>query len=149
MQEAVPGKSKRRAKARQGLSMKIITICTVLALGIGLVAAPSFGARRTIHMEAEAGQLIDTSVANATSGFRGSGYVTGFTKDDSKVILTCTAPAGLYTLSLRYHSPNGPKGYDLKVNGEGTSGMFDQSQGWAMHTAGKVELKKGANTIEI
>jgi len=103
----------------------------------------------TIHLEAEKGQLVDTSVAVSFPGYSGSGYVTEFTKDDSKVVLTFDAPGGLYTLRIRFRTPSGAKGYDLKVDGEGSSGMFDQSQAWAVHTAGKVELKPGSNTLEI
>jgi mannan endo-1,4-beta-mannosidase len=124
---------------------------TDLALAIIMVAALcSTSAAGTIRLEAESGELVGTSVSTARDGYSGAGYVTGFDADADKVVLHADAPAGLYQLRIRYCTPHGPKGYGLTVNGESSAGMFpDSGAEFALHSAGKVELRAGANTIAI
>ncbi len=127
--------------------MKILITIWVVLLSVACTGVQA--ARPAIHLEAENGQLMDTSVSTSFPGYTGSGYVTGFTKDDSKVMLTFNAAGGLYTLRLRYRTPSGVKGYDLKIGGVGSSGMFGATSHWAELTTGKVDLKSGQNTLEI
>lgn len=106
--------------------------------------------RKTIHLEAETGQLVGATVATTRTGFSGKGYVTGFTKDGDKVILKFTAKPGIYEALIRYSAPMGSKGYELGVNGMKSSGMFAGTEDvFATTSAGKVELRAGANTLEI
>lgn len=106
--------------------------------------------RKTIRLEAEYGILNGTSVARTRAGYSGKGYVTGFDADGDKVTLTFPAQAGLYTVRLRYCSPDAEKGYDLIVNGFRFSGKFSPTRAaFAVHSAGKVGLKAGVNTLII
>ena len=106
---------------------------------------------KTIHLEAESGALNDVHVATDGVGFLGKGYVTGFTKDKSRLTLRFNTPqGGIYNLKLRYRSPSGSKVYEMSVNGSPLSGNFPQTdKNFVMQAGGKVELKAGANEIVI
>jgi mannan endo-1,4-beta-mannosidase len=105
---------------------------------------------RVIHLEAEDARLYGPRVATARSGYSGTGYVTGFTKDGDRIAWTFQARAGVYEARIRYSSPRMPKGYVLVVNGAKVSAMFDPTDdGFATASAGKVELKEGSNAASI
>ncbi len=110
----------------------------------GIAAAPA----QTL-LEAEHGTLTGVAVATAAAGYSGSGYVTGFDAPGDKVAWTFTAAAGVHRLTIRYRTPFGTKGFGGALNGDGLSGMFPASAGFAVHDAGLVELAAGANTLEI
>ncbi len=102
-----------------------------------------------IALEAENGTLTGTSVTTAAAGYSGSGYVTSFDNTGDSVRWTFNATNGLYQLRLRFRSQYGEKGFDAKLNGATSSGMFPQSTSFATFDAGLVELTNGNNTLEI
>lgn len=121
-----------------------------MLIALAMTATPVTHQKQAIRVEAEAGQLVGTTLSTARAGYSGKGYVTGFTKDGDKVVIKFNAKPGIYEAFIRYSSPMGPKGYDLGVNGIKTSGMFaGTSDGFASTSAGKVELRSGANTVEV
>jgi len=106
--------------------------------------------RQTIRLEAEDGQLHGTSVAADRPGFSGTGYVTGFVQEGASVVLTFKAESGIYDAKIRYSTPNGEKGYVLKINGSEISGMLPfTGNAFGTTSAGKIELVSGQNTVEI
>ncbi len=110
--------------------------------------APQAGA---VHLEAEDGTRTGSTVQTKIPGFSGKGYVGDFQPDGAKVAWTIPhAQAGLYEVKIRYSAPNGPKGYDLAVNGKASSGMLAATKDeFATLDAGKVELNAGTNTVEM
>lgn len=115
-----------------------------------IVSLPRGPARKTIHLEAEAGKLVGTAIATTRAGYSGKGYVTGFTKDGDKVVLTFRAVPGIYEAKIRYCASMGEKGFDLDVDGRKSSGIFPATgEAFATTSAGKVQLKNGTNTVEI
>ena len=106
-----------------------------------------------IRAEAEDGRLTGTAVAASGTGFSGRGYVTGFDADGDRVEVTLVAPKdGVYSLRLGFRTPSGPKGFAVRVNGSaGTSGMFPETGPgkFAVHEAGKVDLKRGENAVAV
>ncbi len=119
-------------------------------IGTMALQAASAAPRQRIRLEAENGQLIGVTVAAARHGYSGSGYVTGFRKEGDKVVLKFRADGGIYDAVIGYSAPNGGKGYELEVNGSKLSGMFAPTADvFAVHRAGKVELKAGENILAI
>lgn len=117
-----------------------------LLLLCALLAAPS----PTVRLEAEAGALTGTETATNRAGASGGRYVTGFSGAGDKVAWTVRAPAGIYTVRIRYSSPKQPKGYVLNVNGVGLSGMFEPTDdGFAIAEGGRVELTEGENRVAL
>ena len=106
---------------------------------------------QTLHLEAEAAMLTGNAVLTKRPGFSGTGYVGSFEKEGAKIVWIIPAVhAGLYEAQIRYSAPFGEKGYDLIINGAKLSGTFlGTGQAFATLPAGKVELKDGANTVEI
>ncbi len=103
----------------------------------------------SVHLEAEDGELVGTSVSTAGAGFSGKGFVTGFVSSTAKVILRFSAKPGIYEAKIRYSSPSGPKGFGVRVNGHSSSGMFPKTgDRFEVISAGKVELS-GQNELEI
>ena len=104
-----------------------------------------------LHLEAEAAQLSGPQVLTKRAGYSGTGYVSGFAKDDDKISWTLNVPnAGIYLARVRYSAPFGAKGTALEVNGAKTSVMLPETKDvFATASLGKVELKKGENSIAI
>ncbi len=128
----------------------------VALLSLGLRAAPGAAPGRPdgaapagICIEAETGQRAGgVVIANAGTGFSGTGYATGFIKDTDCLTLTFAARAGLYALAIRYRAP--VKGFSYDLNGRTFSGKFADSKGaFASQHFGKVELRDGENTLAI
>src|SRR5687767_567207 len=120
------------------------------------VAAATFGGSRplkaqTLRYEAEAGQRFGTNLSNAVAGYSGTGYVTGFDSSSGSdaVQLQVDVPDGLYEMWVGYRSPYGPKGYNLRVDGETGTGMFDQSNVFSADRAGVFNVHGGTNTLAI
>ncbi len=121
-----------------------------------VVAVPSVSAALVIpanalRLEAEDAVLSGNTVLTKRPGFSGKGYVGSFEKDGAKIVWALPqAKAGLYDVQIHYSAPFGTKGYDLLVNGAKLSGTFPATgEKFAAHSAGKVEIKDGANTLEI
>ena len=104
-----------------------------------------------IHLEAEDGTLTGNTILTTRPGFSGKGYAGDFVPDGAKVAWTIpNARAGIYDVKIRYSAPNGPKGYDLAVNGKTASGtLAGTGDAFADESGGKVELTAGANTVEM
>jgi mannan endo-1,4-beta-mannosidase len=114
-----------------------------------LTNGPASGA---VTLEAENGLLTGNPVpyvTTATSGYSGTGYVTGIRDSTALISWSFTAPPGLYELQVRYRSPNGQKGFNGTSNGHGFSGMFSQNNSFALFDAGLVQVVPGANTLQI
>ncbi|MEZ0538075.1 glycosyl hydrolase [Fibrella arboris] len=121
----------------------------ILLLLILIRALPTFAAD-PIRIEAETGVLTGVTIATATAGYSGSGYVTGLDAEMDKILVTFTAKAGLYDLSIGYSSPFGNKGIDFQVNDEKGNGTLTQtSAGFRAANLGKFLLKEGQNTIAV
>jgi hypothetical protein len=125
-------------------------------LALGNATSPALcqeapAAPATLHLEAENAQLKGPSVVTVRKGFSGSGYVSDFSRDSDTITWTLTgARAGLYDVRIRYCSPFGEKGYELIVNGAKISAMFAGTGAeFETATAGKVELRAGANTVVL
>ena len=119
-----------------------------------LVSAPEKPVKAmpgTLHLEAEDAALSGNTILTKRPGFSGRGYVGSFEKDGAKIVWSLpAAKAGLYDAQIRYSAPFGIKGYDLAVNGAKLSGTFPATgETFASHSAGKVELKAGQNSVEI
>ena len=106
--------------------------------------------RLPIKWEAEDAELMGPTISKTRTGYSGSGYITGFTKEGDAATLRTKATGGIYEVKIRYCAPGGPKGFGLRVNGSEISGMFPAT-GDKFNTiiAGKIELKSGSNIIEI
>lgn len=103
------------------------------------------------RVEAERGVLNGVELATTPAGFSGTGFVTSFDNATDNVVMSFTATAGLYALSVGYTSPFGPKSFDFQVNDERGSGMFAATAATEFSTAnaGNFLLKAGLNTITI
>ncbi len=120
-----------------------------------LLAIPSMPALAQtgapIHLEAEDAQISGLpTVQNARAGYRGTGYVSGFSAEGDKLSWTIPdARAGIYEVRVRYSAPD-RKGYDVAVNGAKISAMFAPSpDGFAIAKTGIVELRDGTNTLDL
>lgn len=135
---------KTRQRALVGHSRSGLFLLLFLLAGLtGFAADP-------IRVEAETGVLTGVTIATATAGYSGTGYVTGLDADTDKIMLTFTAKAGLYDLSIGYSSPFGNKGIDFQVNDEKGNGTLTQtSAGFKATNLGKFLLKEGQNTITV
>ncbi|WP_266365536.1 glycosyl hydrolase [Tellurirhabdus rosea] len=102
-----------------------------------------------IRVEAETGTLSGVEVATSTTGFSGTGYVTGFDAETDQLRLAFNAPAGLYEISIGYRSPFGEKGVEFRLNDVRSSGTFRQTSTFSSHSLGKFLLKDGPQTLTI
>ncbi len=113
------------------------------------IAALITAVPHTIRLDAVNGELSDLHIANERKGYSGPGYVTGFVADDSHLTWNFQAAKGTYELKIRYGA-DGPKGFQLLVDGYGVSGMMARSgSGFACRDAGLVILRDGVNTIDF
>jgi mannan endo-1,4-beta-mannosidase len=103
----------------------------------------------SIRLEAETADQFDTVISHDRPGFSGSGYVTGFTKENSHIIWKFRARPGIYLLKL-YYSSTQAKGTSLKVNGVSMDAMLDPTgDKFGEEDLGKVDLKEGENVIQL
>ncbi len=103
-----------------------------------------------LRVEAETGVLTGVTIATATAGYSGTGYITGFDADTDKLTMTFTAKAGLYELGIGYASPSGNKGIDFQLNDDkGSSTLTQTTAGFRVASLGKFMLKEGQNTITV
>ena len=126
-----------------------ISLAPALLL-LTLILSPVQAGVPIISQLAEHGKLVGLTVAKTIPGFKGSGYVTGFTKPGNLLIVTFHIPAsGLYDAIIRYSSP-GQKGFVLMVNGFKYSSMFPSSpKHFSNFNFGLVKLDAGKNVISI
>ena len=130
--------------------IKSMKIERVILLLIWLVLSNSNPCIATdIRIEAENAMLTGVNKATALSGYSGTGYITGFDADGDNIMFIFEGTEGIYDLLIGYCTPNGEKGYDLTVNGGGSTGMFPASGSFSEISAGKVLLVNGRNTIII
>ncbi len=103
------------------------------------------------EVEAEDGILTGVTVSTLTSGYSGTGYITGFDNIGDKVTVTVNVTeAGFYKLVIRYLANLGEKTQDLYVNGEGPSLIvFPLTITFSDIDAGNYLLNEGANTITV
>lgn len=102
--------------------------------------------------EAEKGVFDGVQATSSPAGASGNAYVTSFDNATDKVTIHFNATGGLYNLQIGYTSPFGPKGYDLVVNSETGSGMFEGTSTenpFGIASAGKFYIKEGLNTVTI
>lgn len=111
---------------------------------------PPPATRPAIILEAEAGEPHGTLYATTRPGFSGDGYITGVDKETDRLVFRPRSKAGgLYEVNVRY-SAQSIKGFGLKFNGVGHDDFFQPTgDAFATHSAGKVELKRGENVIEL
>ncbi len=115
-----------------------------------LVPSISIAESGAINLPIGRAELQGTTIARSIPGYTGQGYATGFITAADNVTFRFDAQAGLYRPEIRYSSPAGPKGYNLKVNQLTFSGTFPATgNSWAMHRAGIVRLINGNNIISI
>ena len=146
------------------------TVVTIIVLAL----IPALGLGQAIRVEAEDARLDgptltvvrpgaavkavsdgvvakEATAAELRAGFSGSGYVTGFVAQTSELVFAVRAPAdGVYQLRIGYGCDQ-RKGYTVAVNGLKLSGSFApvEARGFAVQSAGRVELHLGVNTIAI
>jgi mannan endo-1,4-beta-mannosidase len=123
----------------------------IILLLVAWFAFPGSGlpAVNDYWLEAEAAELTGVSKATSYSGYSGTGYVGGFDNETDKITFSFEATAGLYELFIGFCTPHGEKGYELTVNGNGSTGMLPGSSIFKEISGGKVLLVAGKNTIII
>jgi mannan endo-1,4-beta-mannosidase len=104
-------------------------------------------------VKADAAVAADMPAVRPTvrTGYSGTGYVTGFTAQSSRLVFDVEAPvAGAYELRVGYACPQ-KKGYSVQVNGLKMSGTFAPTPGlgFGVQSLGRVELQQGANTVAV
>jgi mannan endo-1,4-beta-mannosidase len=121
------------------------SVAALSLLAFGWSHAPA----AVYRFEAEAGTRSGVSVASSVPGFSGTGYVTGFDGANDRLGWSLNVPQGLYDFYLGYRSQFGEKGYDLRVNGVTTQGMFAPSTTFAQEFAGQFYLDTAATAVDV
>jgi mannan endo-1,4-beta-mannosidase len=130
----------------KGFGGKILIVLLVSSLSL---PGNSFSAVNDLWLEAENAVLTGVSKSTSHSGYSGTGYVAGFDAEGDNIAFSFEATEGLYDMFIGFCTPNGQKGYDLMVNGSGSTGMLPASGSFTEVSAGKVMLVNGLNTIVI
>ncbi|EMR72134.1 putative mannan endo- -beta-mannosidase protein [Eutypa lata UCREL1] len=125
------------------------TLKAGLAFAAGITTAVCQNNTRVF--EAEDAVLNGTTVDTATTGFSGTGYVTGFEDATDKVTFEVTSESlTLYDISIRYAGIYGEKRTSLILNGGSTSEVvLAEGDTWANVSGGQVLLEAGDNTIDL
>lgn len=125
--------------------ISLVFILLFAATMIGCVGA------KPVTLTADQAKLDTVRLSTSRPGYTGAGYALGFKNDVGTIEWTYEAPkAGIYDLAIRYTAPTGGKGYELSVNDIGYDGFFPASvDAFSTHDAGKVELRRGGNTIRL
>ncbi|CCA73405.1 hypothetical protein PIIN_07359 [Serendipita indica DSM 11827] len=99
--------------------------------------------------EAEDGTLSGTTVDTATSGYSGTGYVTGFTDSTTSLSITVSAGStGLYDFSVTYAAPYGEKYTAVSLNGSPNGEIhFTETTTFTTVSGGQLLLNEGQNII--
>ena len=102
-----------------------------------------------VTLQAENAALTGVSRATATSGYTGTGYVTGFDQAGDNVTWSSfNATPGPYRMTVRFRSPFGDKGFEGSLNGVAFSGTFKSSSSFTTFDAGLVTLR-ASNTMTV
>lgn len=133
---------------------RVFSILTMLALLITTLCFQGMiisAGSETIVCEAENGVLTGTTKSTSTSGYSGTGYVTGFDNDgDSVTVNANVSTAGLYTIYIRYSSPFDDKMSSLVANNTSAGTLsFPKTIGFVEKAASKATLNTGNNSIKI
>ena len=115
----------------------------------GLPAPPPGVLSTAIELEAEKGVLTGIDISTLASGFKGSGYVTGFDEANDALSWNFKSAGGVHRLLIRYRTPSGMKGCAADLNGSASSLMFPANMEFTSLDAGLVELVAGSNTLVI
>ncbi|KAH0612372.1 uncharacterized protein H6S33_010424 [Morchella sextelata] len=120
----------------------------VLTLAASLL--PSIFAQ-TVTYQAEDATLTGVTVATASAGYSGTGYVESFDESTDQVTFTITsAETKLYDLGIIYMGPYGAKYTRVSLNGgAGSDVSLPETTAWTTASAGQVLLNAGTNTISI
>lgn len=119
-----------------------------LTATIGLLTAitPNAGVR----LEAERGVAQGATISQARAGFSGNGYLTGFEAEGARVEWKVDLPPGIYTVTVRFATPGGPKRSEIEVDGRrlefalpDTKGAFDSIR------AGRIEITKRDSSVSV
>lgn len=113
------------------------------------VAVCSLTAHADVRIEAEDATLQGVETRAEQPGFSGKGYVTGFDQPGDQITLTADAAPGIYDVFVGFRTPGGHKGFDLRIDALGSSGLFPAMSSFSRHYAGKVELKGERHVIEL
>ncbi|KAH8145368.1 uncharacterized protein LAJ45_10651 [Morchella importuna] len=122
--------------------------------GLILTAAasllPSIFAQ-TVTYQAEDATLTGVTVATASAGYSGTGYVESFDESTDQVTFTITsAETKLYDLGIIYMGPYGAKYTRVSLNGgAGSDVSLPETTAWTTVSAGQVLLNAGTNTISL
>jgi mannan endo-1,4-beta-mannosidase len=110
-----------------------------------------FAQELVTEVEAESGVLNGVQTSTATSGYSGTGYVTGFDNADDYLTVSVKVPSkAFYSIVITYRSASGFKTQYISINGSGNSPInFTQSDGFAQTNVGKYLFNQGENTISI
>jgi len=103
-------------------------------------------------LEAEDGVLTGVEIATATSGYSGTGYVTGWEDNGTdQVTVTFNAPAeDTYQIKIGFATPYGAKSQELIINGSSVGIIsFPQSDDFTSILGTTMLLPAGDNTITI
>jgi mannan endo-1,4-beta-mannosidase len=108
-------------------------------------------AEKAAVWEAEDAVLRGTEFSDETTGYSGSGYVSGFDEaEDALEFVVRVGEEGFYPLLIGYSSPFGKKDYTVYINGSmAGEAAFLQSDRFAETEFGEVLLLEGENRIEI
>jgi len=131
------------------MSIKLPFLIALAVFQIPLYGKSGFG-DIIAEAEAEDGILQGVTIASATPGYKGSGYVTGFDTDNDRVTVTLDVPeSGHYKLAIRY-SNSSDKTQDVSVNaGYSFPVLFPDQPGFALTDAGNHYFETGPNTVAI
>ena len=102
-----------------------------------------------VRLEAENATLEGPTVATTRKGYSGTGYATGLTKPNARIVWRVRSEPGLYAVRLGYAAAT-ERGFTISVNGSKSSGMIPATgDAFRAGELGKVELKAGENEIAV
>jgi len=121
-----------------------------ISINIQIFAINSTNCTGIQTYEAENATLTGTNIQTSTSGYSGSGYVSGFDNTDDKVSFQVAVnAAGNYPMTIRYAASSEKQNY-IYVNGTLVETvLFPASTQFTEIAALDLTLNAGANTVEI
>lgn len=131
------------------MKLNVEKLSVVLLLAVLVQPGKTSSAGDEYWLEAENALFSGVYKSSSRQGYSGTGYVDGFDNSQDKITFTFEAAEGLYDLLIGYCAPYGEKGYELTVNGSGSTGMLASSTTFKEVSGGKVLLAGGSNIIVI
>lgn len=117
---------------------------------VAWVVAAALCSQGVFSVEPEDGSLRGVQVGTVRAGFSGRGYLTGLDQEGDAAEARFEARKGVFQVAVRYCSPGQPKGFDLRVNGVGLSGMLPATgNAWQTRVVGRTELRDGWNALRV